>query len=72
MPRHFAEIAAAIWNEDRQAIAELQDMTANDVKRVEAALFAERGFQLDLTSAPDDILASVREIKTQKSQLAVD
>lgn len=72
MANHFAQIAHSVWNEDRRAIAELQDMTSQDIKRVEQALLEEQGMLVDLSASPDEILAALRDIKIQKSELAVD
>lgn len=72
MANHFAQIAHSVWNEDRRVIAELQDMTSEDIKRVEQALLEEQGMQVDLSASPDEILAALRDIKIQKSELAVD
>ncbi len=72
MANRFAEVAHSVWSEDRRVIAELRDLTSEDIKRVEQALFEEQGMRVDLSASPDDILAALHDIKIQKSQLAVD
>jgi hypothetical protein len=64
----YDRFAADVWNGDKSTVAALQDMTSQDLRGIEKAIFGKYGFNVDLNMSAAEIHSAVAKARAPSGQ----
>jgi hypothetical protein len=64
----YDQFAADVWNGDKSTLAALHDMTPQDLRGIEKAIFGKYGFNIDLNMSAAEVQAAVAKVRAPSGQ----